>query len=199
VPSQSFFPYCAELLDRFRDDERIVSINGSNFQKGMDGGKDSYYFSRYCDCWGWATWRRAWRNYDSDMNSYFGFERSKAMDTISPSNAFFEYWQSRFKSAYERRVDSWFFVWLFSCWSRSGLTCTPRVNLITNIGFGTKATHTLDETLWFAQLPYEELDLPLKHPSVIARNLEADERTDRLRFDIQYDPNSCSVLDHVCG
>src|SRR5262249_20722231 len=60
LPSPSFFPYCAELLARFRNDERIMCITGCNFQQDMKGYPYSYYFSKYHHVWGWATWRRAW-------------------------------------------------------------------------------------------------------------------------------------------
>jgi len=53
-----FFPYCDELLDRYRHDTRIMAISGDNFQTSESSDPYSYYFSRYFHCWGWATWRR---------------------------------------------------------------------------------------------------------------------------------------------
>ena len=60
VPDPSFFRFCDELLERHRDDERVLSIGGNGFQFDGPASEDSYCFSRYPKTWGWATWRRAW-------------------------------------------------------------------------------------------------------------------------------------------
>ena len=60
LPAASFFPYCQALLEHYRHDERIMTINGNNFQSGQSRTDYSYHFSKYCACWGWASWRRAW-------------------------------------------------------------------------------------------------------------------------------------------
>jgi hypothetical protein len=70
VPSQSFFPYCAELLDRYRDDARIMCISGDNPRARPVQRRESYVFSRYPLIWGWATWQRAWRLYDATRSSW---------------------------------------------------------------------------------------------------------------------------------
>lgn len=73
VPEQSFFPYCQELLERYKDDTRIMHISGDNFEWGRTGNFESdasYYFSRIPHVWGWATWRRAWNLYDINMTSW---------------------------------------------------------------------------------------------------------------------------------
>ena len=62
VPDPTFFPFCDELLERFRDDQRVVCISGDNFQGGRQRTRYSYYFSIFNHIWGWATWRRAWRH-----------------------------------------------------------------------------------------------------------------------------------------
>ncbi len=67
IPHPTFFRFCKELLTRYRDDQRVMMISGDNFQMGRNRTPYSYYFSRFFHCWGWATWRRAWRHYDIDM------------------------------------------------------------------------------------------------------------------------------------
>nr|MBA3765731.1 glycosyltransferase family 2 protein [Acidobacteriota bacterium] len=67
LPHPTFFPFCAELLERHRDDERVMMISGDNFQFGRKRTQYSYYFSRYTHTWGWATWRRAWRYFDREI------------------------------------------------------------------------------------------------------------------------------------
>lgn len=146
LPSQSFFPYCAELLRRYRDDERIMCITGCNFQQDMKRYPYSYYFSKYNHVWGWATWRRSWRYYDDTMKSYPEYVDYNCFKSLSCSRGFSNYWRGEFDTVYHRTLDTWDYVWTFSCWANSGLTCTPRVNLVSNIGFGPDATHCHDSS-----------------------------------------------------
>jgi hypothetical protein len=173
LPSQSFFPYCAELLGRFRDDERIMCITGNNFQKDMNGYPYSYYFSMYNHIWGWATWRRAWRYYDDTMKFYPEYVDYKFLKSVSSSRDFLDYWRRELDKVYHRTLDTWDYVWMFSCWANSGLTCTPRVNLVSNIGFGDGATHCV-HTSDCANLSRFDIEIPLKHPPLIVSNAEAD-------------------------
>src|SRR5262249_5349428 len=190
VPSQSFFPYCAELLARYRDDERIMFITGCNFQQNMNGYPYSYYFSKYHHVWGCATWRRAWRFYDDTMKFYPEYVDHNFFKSLSCSRGFFNYWKGAFDAVYHRTLDTWDYVWLFSCWANSGLTCTPRVNLVSNIGFGPNATHTHDNKSNSSNLPRTDIEIPLKHPSLIVRNAAADAHETEYVFNIRSDPGS---------
>ena len=67
LPDQSFFWFCKELLEKYRNDTRIMHIGGTNFQFGKNRTNYSYYFSRYAHIWGWASWRRAWEYYDEKL------------------------------------------------------------------------------------------------------------------------------------
>jgi hypothetical protein len=67
VAHSDFFTFCDTLLERYAEDERVAVVTGNNFQNGRQRGEGSYYFSKYNHCWGWATWRRAWRHYRDDL------------------------------------------------------------------------------------------------------------------------------------
>ena len=67
LPDASFFPYCSELLERYREDGRVGMVSGSTPGKRPPRDGASYRFSRYAHVWGWASWRRAWRCYDAAM------------------------------------------------------------------------------------------------------------------------------------
>lgn len=189
LPSSSFFRYCAELLERYRDEERIMCISGNNFQQGRSATPDSYYFSRYPHCWGWASWRRAWNLYDSAMVGWPAFRDSDRLGRWSDGRKEFEeYWRNILDKSAAGEINSWAYRWTFSCWANDGLTCLPEKNLVCNLGFGGKATHTTDTNSWQANLPMEELGFPLRHPATIFRNSKADEYTDRMHFGIE--PNS---------
>jgi hypothetical protein len=188
LPSQSFFPYCAELLTRFRDDERIMCITGNNFQRDMNGYPYSYYFSNYNHIWGWATWRRAWRYYDDTMTLYPKFVDYNSFKALSCSRGFLDYWKGELDKVYHRTLDTWDYVWMFSCWANSGLTCTPRLNLVSNIGFSPDATHCRDINSSSSNLPRYDIEIPLKHPPLIVSNSDADAYVSENIFKILSNP-----------
>jgi hypothetical protein len=91
---------------------------------------------------------------------------------------------------YHRTFDTWDYVWMFSCWANSGLTCTPRVNLVTNIGFGPDATHCLDSSWNTSNLARFDIEIPFKHPPLIVRNADADAYVTENVFKIVPEPPS---------
>jgi hypothetical protein len=174
LPHPTFFDYCDELLEKYRDDTRIMSISGDNFQFGRKRTSDSYYFSRYNHIWGWATWRRAWRHYDVNMKLWHTIRDGGWLNDILDNHSVMKVWQKNFQSVYDGKVDTWDYQWIFACWTQSGLTILPNVNLISNIGFGSEATHTKNSDSKFANLPIEDIFFPLKHPEFIIQNTNAD-------------------------
>jgi hypothetical protein len=178
LPSPSFFRFCTELLERYRNDKRIMCISGSNFQAERRLNQYSYYFSRYMHCWGWASWRRAWELYDVEMSSWRGCRKSSLLRALGDlDDGFVEYWTSIFDRVCDGRIDTWDYQWTLTCWMNNGLTCLPGVNLVRNIGFGPGATHTHDATSCFAHLAAHTLEFPLFHPRIIARDVDADSYT----------------------
>ena len=112
VPDQSFFYFCQELLEKYRNNKKIMHISGDNFQYGKKRGWSSYYFSEYAHGWGWATWRRAWKYNNIEL--------------LNP----------------ELRKHIWDKQWYLSMRKQNGLAVLPNVNLVSNIGTGDDATHT---------------------------------------------------------
>lgn len=175
LPEPSFFGFCEELLERYRDDERVMSICGTNYQLGRRRTTDSYYFSLYSNCWGWATWRRAWKYYDIDMKLWPQLRDTDFLKNLLVDRRGVEVWNKIFNDIYEGRGNSWFFRWMLSCWTQSGLAIISDRNLICNIGSGVDATNTISSDDWvFMNMPVEAIDLPLKHPGYMIRNYEAD-------------------------
>lgn len=146
LPEHSFFKFCDELLVRYKDDTRVWHIGGSNLQDGITRGDGSYYFSQYCLIWGWATWRRAWMNYDVEMKKFPMFKDQNLIENIWFDKENKSYWMKFFESVYNGKIDTWDYQWVFNMWSQSGLAISPNVNLILNIGFGEDATHTTEHT-----------------------------------------------------
>ncbi|WP_235006738.1 methyltransferase domain-containing protein [Calothrix rhizosoleniae] len=180
LPHPTFFRYCQELLDKYRDDERIMMISGDNFQFGQKRTEYSYYFSRYGHCWGWASWRRAWTNYDDYMQKWPELRDNGWLNSVLQNEQTIAYWSKIFQGVYDG-FNTWDYIWLFTLWANNGLTILPHENLVSNIGFGS-GTHTIMSNSQFANMPVEVMNFPLKHPRMINRNIEADDFTEKTQF-----------------
>lgn len=175
IPAPSFFSFCENLLHRFRDDKRIMHINGNNFQFGVKRTDRSYYFSKYAHIWGWATWRRAWAHYDFRMQTWPEFKKTGMIDLVCDDPLECPYWQSNFDDAQSGRIDTWDYQWMYTCWNQGSLCVTPASNLVSNIGFGASATHTQGKSP-LAGLPIKDI-WEISHPSFVVRHRAADRFT----------------------
>jgi hypothetical protein len=174
VPNQSFFSFCAELLLKYRFDTRVSMIGGTNFQQGVKRGDASYYFSRMHHCWGWASWRRAWDNYDRDMSLWSEFKRNRGFAALGLNGLFKRYYTPSFDAVAEGRIDTYDYQWAFTALVNNTLSIIPQVNLVSNIGFGTDATHTFDQESSLAKMQKNDIDFPLIHPTTFVPRLDAD-------------------------
>lgn len=181
LPDLSFFRFCDELLERYSDDERVMTISGDNFQFYVNKTPYSYYYSRYPHIWGWATWRRAWKHYDMNMNSWPVFRDNKCLYNIFSHKSEVNYWEKNFDMSFNGLINTWDYQWVFSCWIQGALSITPNVNLISNIGFGKQSTHTHNNTI-FTELPLQKMEFPLKHPKFFLRDSKSDEFTEKIWF-----------------
>jgi len=181
VAHPDFFRFCDVLLDRYADDKRIAVITGNNFQEGRKRGEAAYYFSKYNHCWGWASWRRAWRLYDGDLSFWPDWRNSVDWIRKIPDRVERGYWRRVFDRVRAGEIDSWAYPWTASVWRHGGLTATPNVNLVSNIGFGPDSTHTASSDSPLAGMATQELG-ELTHPKVI----EADTAADRYVFDYTF-------------
>jgi hypothetical protein len=177
LPDLTFFRFCAELLEKYRHDERIVIISGNNFQFGRNPTPYSYYYSLYGHTWGWASWRRAWRYYDLDMKLWPTSRQTSWLHDFLGDNSAVDYWAKIFDSTYAGKIDTWDYQWLFARWIQNGLAITPGVNLVTNLGFNEDATHTKDAKSILAKLPIGQMTFPIQHPPSVFQDEEADRYT----------------------
>jgi len=174
LPDPTFFPFCQEMLEKYRRDRRIMAITGGNYLWGKTRTNYSYYFSIYSDIWGWATWRRAWQHYDVDMKLWPSIkDKDWLTDILGYNHKFKRNWHHTLDNIHQGNVDTWDLQWVFACFVQSGLTIAPNVNLIANIGFGEDATHTISPS-HLANLPTEPLTFPLVHPPFIINDTKSD-------------------------
>jgi hypothetical protein len=173
-PDPTFFPFCTELLEKFRDDERVSMICGSNFQQGKQRSPYSYFFGLQVTVWGWASWRRVWRNYDVEMRRWPELKDTSWLSDLLQNPVAARYWRETFEGTFRGDFDTWDYQMFFSWWSQNSLALIPDRNLVTNIGFGAAATRTRDALPSMADLPVKAMDFPLEHPPDVSLNREAD-------------------------
>jgi hypothetical protein len=174
LPDPSFFPYCEELLERYRDDERVVHISGSQLLP-KPPGRWSYHFSRGPAVWGWATWRRAWRLFDVELTEWHAMSRRQRKTRLR--EMFEEEGEQRhwgFVWDNSREIDNWDAQWSYVALSREKLAIHPNRNLISNVGFGDQATNATDDPHGIARRPLQGISFPLEHPPEVSRDAEAD-------------------------
>ncbi|MEQ8208205.1 MAG: glycosyltransferase family 2 protein [Lacipirellulaceae bacterium] len=173
LPDPTFFPFCEQLLKRYADDQRVMAISGNNWQDGQSRSPDSYYFSKYMHCWGWATWRRAWQKCDLSLSRWPSFRDSGGPELMADSPAEADYWRYIFERQFGGEIDSWAFAYQFTCWAEHGLTALPATNLVSNIGFGEAGTHTKNADHPHANQPTVPIH-EITHPASVYRHREAD-------------------------
>ena len=174
LPDPSFFTYCAELLEKYRRDDRIMHIGGTNYQDGNKRGDASYYFSRYPHIWGWASWRRAWKHYDVAMTKFPEFREGNVIQTLWSDQKMQKAWMTNLQATFDGKIDTWDHQWTFSMWMQKGLSILPNVNLISNIGWGPGATHTSDLSSRLSMMSTGSLD-QLVHPRAVVFEPNADQ------------------------
>ncbi len=184
LPSLSFFRFCDELLDYYKEDERIMCISGDNFQRGIMRGKYTYYYSQLPHIWGWATWKRAWKLNKKTIENYNELCREKVFNNLSLKKSINQMWFKNINETFKGNIIAWDYIWTLTNFINSGLTIIPNKNLVKNIGFGKNATHTLNKINKLI-VEQEELIFPLTHPISILSDKDADEFTYWHNFDVK--------------
>lgn len=185
LPHKSFFAFCGELLERYKDNHRVGMISGNNFQFGKIKNNHSYYFSRYTHTWGWATWRRAWVTFDLELKDY-PKNKEKALEWLKDKRARI-YWDTIFTDIYTGQMDKmglsvWDYQWTYAAFLNNFISIMPSVNLISNIGFGEDmSTHTKRKGKFSFMQTYE-MEFPLMHPESIAANGKSDLLTQKNNY-----------------
>jgi hypothetical protein len=176
VPDPSFFRFCAELLERYREDELVMGVGGNSFRR-RSKPPASYTFSIYNQTWGWATWRRAWRHYDGALGRWPELRETGWLERLLGDRAAVRFWREVFDRDFRSEIDTWDFSWTFACWVQNGLTAHPSVNLVANIGFDERATHTRNPSSRLANVETRSIGFPLLHPPDVLRDHEEDRFT----------------------
>lgn len=162
VPNESFFRFCQELLVKYKDDEGISLISGDGRGPESVGITEDYSLCKYPLIWGWASWSRVWKNYSVEMEDWPEY-RNSLSHIISNNKATVKFWQTTFERVYNKEIDTWDYQLSFLLLKSRTKCIVPKVNLISNIGFGDDATHTTKGDKDIVNRRRGELIFPLEH------------------------------------
>lgn len=175
-PHPTFFRFCDELLERYRNDERVMIISGTNHLGKWRHRHQSYHFSLHGGIWGWATWRRAWNMFDFEMQAWNDVSsRQKVLARIHD-----KYDRQKRAKSFEGNYHndaptSWAIQWYFTRLLHKGYSIIPAVNLISNVGIGPDRAHFVKKTN-IINLPTKSMSFPLRAPQEVAPDQEYDKR-----------------------
>ena len=171
----SFFRFMDELLELYKDENKVKAISGNYICKNLLSFDCSYYFAQHPITFGWGTWRRSWKEYDIKMkyfnnfNSFFWlfiFFKFNIVKTL--------YFYNKFKLTKSNKIKTWDYQLIFSIWKNSGLLIRPTVNISKHIGWGPQAYHGKGKDD-FADIKVNKIKFPLRHPKNLEVNKQADE------------------------
>ena len=175
LPSVSFFRFCAELLEKYKDDPRIYAICGMNHEGISEEVNTDYFFSRYGSIWGHAFWKRTYdQYYDYEYRSdpYTTELLEEAASKVIPAH------RRQIESVakygeYDGHIPGGEFFMNFAVYGQHQLLIIPKKNMITNIGCDPHAAHSTD----INNLPMGirrvfnmeryEISFPMKHPKYV--------------------------------
>ncbi len=194
LPSQSFFPFCESILNKYQNDPRVLMVSGMNYFDEHITDGSSYFFSNSACGWGWATWKRSWDTAIEQSN--FEFLNDKYLKNIikqnikslgyelSSMNKFISIVHKiRELNLKTNKVNSWEYALGISKLLNSSLIITPTKNLISNIGLTDDSTHAVNniqkldvitQKLFFKKT--YEIEFPLVHPKYVIRNLDYEQK-----------------------
>jgi hypothetical protein len=179
VPAQSFFPFCAELLERYKNDERINMICGMNHLGVSEGTPYDYLFSISGSICGWASWRRVIDTWDEGYAFLEDGNALRVLNSLFPKSFYISQFirsAARHKRSGVAHYES---ISAASYLLNSRLNIVATKNMISNIGLGADAVHTAssleDMPKGVRRVFYmktHEIQFPLKHPRYVVCDME---------------------------
>lgn len=177
IPSQSFFPFCKDLLEKYKDDERINMICGMNNTDVSEHIDSDYLFTKKGSIWGWASWKRVVDTWDENYSWLNDKEKLKHIKTQFNSNKEFKSYIETSKRHKESGRAHYESILAASLYLNSRLNIVPKYNMISNIGIAEESTHAVSDLRILPKrtqkLLYKntyEIEFPLKHPKNICRD-----------------------------
>jgi len=175
VPDPTFFRYCQEMLEYYKDNDEVMMISGNNPMSSCYPIKEPYLFSKVPFIWGWATWRRSWKYYDFDLMNWPAEFNDPIWKKVLPRKAYWVY-SAEFDELYKHHFDTWDYQLMYATIKYNKVNLVPAESLVFNIGFQEESTHTKNAPKWMKQ-DVQPVCFPLKHVEKVYWDKE---------FDIEY-------------
>lgn len=178
VPSQSFFPFCKELLEKYKDDERVAMICGMNNLGVYEDCPYDYLFSKVGSIWGWASWKRVideWSDHAEFIEDEYAVKQFTAMykDRMNLERYFstLKAHNASGRAHYESIMSS-------NALNKNQLNIVPKKNMISNLGFTGESTHGASDINLLPKamrkifgMELHEIEFPLKHPPYMIEDM----------------------------
>ncbi len=141
VTSPYFLTYMNEALDKYADDERVISLHGYVYP--VKENLPEAFFLSGADCWGWATWQRGWKLFNPDGQYLLDQLRARKLISDFDYNGAYAY-SKMLQGQIAGENDSWAVRWYASAFLAGKLTLYPGRSLVHNIGNDNSGTHCGD-------------------------------------------------------
>jgi hypothetical protein len=179
LPNGDFFTFSTQLLDKYSAKDSVALVSGNNFASNARM-VESYYFSTQANIWGWASWARTWQEFRvTKMDEFLTGSAQAEIAKAIPSRFHRASFMSLLRAS--RELDSWAIQFAAFCFVKGRLSVVPKVNLVSNIGFGAESTHTKFES-YADEVKALKLDFPLRHPTIIGPNTKEMRRESRIKL-----------------
>tara|TARA_B100000795_G_scaffold178503_1_gene134972 strand:+ start:7746 stop:8744 length:999 start_codon:yes stop_codon:yes gene_type:complete len=175
LPSESFFSFSQELLEKYRLDDRVMQINGNFHLDGLKFFSESYYFSKLNSCWGWATWKKSWSHFDSKMDGYEDIKKHDGIKMYFENKAIASWMTSYLNEAIMPSCGIWSTQWAYAIMKNNGLCVNPTKNMVNNIGFFETPTSGFHESFSiYSNYKLDDIN-HIKHPELVSYDVTNDE------------------------
>lgn len=183
LPAVSFFQYCAELLEKYKNDLRVNVICGMNHLGVSEEVNTDYFFSRQGSIWGIAMWRRTYEEY----NDFAYGKDSYVMKLLAERTKHNKIFWNRIKGyttndTYEGHIAGSEYYFEFSMYGQNQLQIVPKKNMICNIGCTENSAHADNLHLLpkkirsIFNMKIHEIEFPLKHAKYVIPDVEYEKK-----------------------
>lgn len=139
MTAQGFLSYMNNALELYQHEEKVMHISGYNYP--IETSRNDTFFMKCLSCWGWATWKRAWKQFDDDVEKFMSFLDTdiKIKEFNIGGNANF---YEQLRANYLNQINTWAVKWYASWYFSDGLSLFPYKSLVVNIGHDGTGTNS---------------------------------------------------------
>lgn len=194
VPDDTFFRYCQEMLEYYKDNDKILMISGNNPIEELYSTDKDYLFSKVPFIWGWATWKRAWDLYDFNLSSWPNNRKNPVWKRIFPLKAYWTY-MCQYDVLYSGKYnDTWSYQFMYAGIINEMLCVLPAKSHAFNIGFQEESTHTKNAPMWMSNN-----SSPAKFPIIHREAIEWDKEFDKIYMTHFGEHGLSTKIKHMLG